>query len=84
MNKTSRPEGAERKIFYGYIVVVAALIILVAANGTQVGYGVFFKPLLGEFGWTRAITSGALSLSLLMQGFIGIIMGDLTIGWGRG
>ena len=78
INKVKQSPKTEPKFFYGYIVVVAALFILLAANGTQVGFGVFFKPLLAEFGWTRAITSGAFSLNMIMQGLIGIVMGRLN------
>jgi MFS family permease len=41
-------------------------------------FGVFFNPLLTEFGWTRAMTSGAFSLSMVLQGVLGIVMGGLT------
>ena len=41
-------------------------------------YGVFFKPLIAEFGWTRATTSGAFSLSAIINGFFAIVMGRLT------
>jgi len=46
--------------------------------GTYSTFGVFFKPVLNEFGWTRAMTSGAFSLSWLMQGLLAILMGRLT------
>jgi MFS family permease len=39
---------------------------------------VFFKPLLAEFGWSRAETSLAYSLSFLVQAGLGIVMGWLT------
>ena len=46
--------------------------------GAQYSFGVFFKPLLAEFGWTRAVTSGVYSLYMVLQGFLGIIAGRLT------
>lgn len=64
--------------FYGYIVVAAALCIMVVIYGTRFAFGVFFTPMLTEFGWTRAMTSGAFSLSVVMEGFLGIVMGILT------
>ncbi len=70
--------GAEPGFFYGYIVVAAALCIMVAIWGTYYAFGVFFKPVLTEFGWTRATISGAFSLSLIMHGLLGIVMGRLT------
>ena len=65
-------------VFYGYTVVVAAFCIMVASWGTGYAFGVFFKPVLTEFGWTRVMTSGAFSLSMVIQGLIGIVMGGLT------
>lgn len=64
--------------FYGYIVVVAAFFIMVVAFGVYVAFGVFFKPVLSEFGWTRATTAGAFSLAWIMQGLLAIFMGRLT------
>jgi len=59
-------------------VVVAAFFIQVVTFGVNIAFGVFFKPVLTEFGWTRAMTSGAFSLSMIIQGLIGIAMGGLT------
>ncbi len=70
--------GAKPGFFYGYIVVVAALAIMVASWGTYYAFGVFFNPVLIEFGWTRTMTAGAFSLSLLMNGLLGIVMGGLN------
>jgi len=41
-------------------------------------FGVFFNPLLIEFGWTRAALSGVTSLALVIFGFFGIIAGRLN------
>jgi len=64
--------------FYGYIVVVAAFFILLVGYGLFNIYGVFFKPLLAEFGWTRAITSGAFSVGMIMAGLLAVVTGGLT------
>ena len=70
--------GTEPRFFYGYIVVVATAFIMVVVWGTYYAFGVFFKPMLTEFGWTRATTSGAFSLALIIHGLLGIAMGWLT------
>lgn len=64
--------------FYGYTVIIAASCIMVAAFGTRFAFGVFFQPILTEFAWTRAMTSGAFSISTLMEGLLGIVMGGLN------
>ncbi len=51
---------------------------MVAIWSTYLAFGVFFKPVITEFGWTRALTSGAFSLSMIMQGLLGIVMGGLN------
>ena len=70
--------SAKPKLFYGYIVVVVAFFVMAVMWGTYNAFGVFFNPVLAEFGWTRAMTSGAFSLSLLVSGLSAILMGRLT------
>jgi len=70
--------GAGPRFFYGYIVVGAALLIMAIMWGAYNSFGIFFKPVLTDFNWTRAIISGALSLSWIVQGLLGIVMGRLT------
>jgi len=70
------------KFFYGYIVVAAALLITIIAHGAQYTFGIFFQPILTEFGWTRAATSGAFSLYLVLWGFLSIFAGRLSDSFG--
>ena len=70
------------KFFYGYIVVAAALLIVIIAHGAQYTFGIFFKPILTEFDWTRVATSGAFSLYLVLWGFLGILVGRLNDSFG--
>ncbi len=74
------PRSLETKprFFYGYIMVILCFLIMMISFGLMDSFGVFVKPLLGEFGWARATTSAAYSLSFLIFGFVGIIMGGLT------
>lgn len=64
--------------FHGYFVVIAAFCVLAGIVGSRYVFGVFFNPILTEFGWTRAMTSGAFSLSVFTEGFMAIVMGWLT------
>jgi len=66
------------RFFYGYIVVVVAFFIMVVSWGLYNVFGVFFTPLLTEFDWTRAMTSGAFSLSMVLHGVLAIATGVLT------
>lgn len=60
------------------MVVVAAFCSQGIFWGTFQSFGVFFKPLIGEFGWSRAATSGPASLCWLLTGFISIVAGTLS------
>ena len=70
--------GARPRFFYGYVVVGAALLIMAIMWGAYNSFGIFFEPVLAYFNRTRTIISGSLSLSWIMQGLLGIIMGRLT------
>jgi MFS family permease len=62
---------------YGYVIVLVAFLVMVIAWGANYSFGVFFTPLLREFGWTRAITSGPFSVAILLEGFGGMFMGRI-------
>jgi len=64
--------------FYGYIVVLAAFFIMVIMSGLLYSFGVFLKPLSTEFGWTRAMTAGAHSMTLFVTGLLYMVTGRLT------
>jgi MFS family permease len=70
--------GAEPGYFYGYTVVAAACLSMVLVFSVHYSFGIFFKPLSAEFGWTRAMTSGAFSLVWITQGLLAIVMGGLN------
>ncbi len=63
---------------YAYVIVSSAFLLMTAIWTGFYSFGIFFKPVLTEFGWTRAATAGALSLSLVVTGLLAITMGALT------
>src|SRR5262245_25807389 len=67
-------------IFYGWWIVLTAAIGLSMGYGPIVTFtfGVFFKPLSQEFGWTRAQVSLAFSLSLLVISVVSPFVGRLV------
>lgn len=69
---------SEPSLFYGYFVVLASFTIMLMMWGLHFAFGVFFKPILSDFGWTRAMTSGAYSLCTIMNGLLAIVMGGFT------
>jgi MFS family permease len=63
---------------YGYVIVSSAFLLMTAMWMGFYSFGIFFKPVLKEFGWTRAVTAGAFSLCSFVQGLLAIAMGALT------
>jgi len=66
------------RAFYGHIIVIVAFFSMAISWGSYYVFGIFFKPVIAEFGWTRAMTAGAFSLSQIMRGLMGIVMGRLN------
>jgi len=64
--------------YYGYIIIVASFFIQAVVWGISNSFGVFFDPLLNEFGWLRATVSGAASLCFLVHGLASILVGNLN------
>jgi MFS family permease len=66
------------RYFYGYNIVAAGFTIQALCIGAMFAYGVFFKELQAEFGWSRTTIAGASSLAFLIMGAVGILAGRLN------
>ena len=66
------------KFFYGYVIVAAALFMSIVMWGARHSFGVFFAPVLDEFSWSRAATSGGFSLTWVFTGLLSIVVGRLN------
>ena len=66
------------KLYYGWFIALSAFLVLLIIGGTMYSFGVFFQPLLDEFGWTRAMTSGAFALQMVVHGSFYMVTGRLT------
>ena len=69
-------------IHYAWIVFAVAFITLLAASGIRSTPGVLMVPLEGEFGWSRATISLAVSINLLLFGFVGPFAAAMMDRWG--
>lgn len=67
-----------KKYFYGYNIVLSGFLIQGISIGAMFTFGVFFKELQTEFGWSRGLISGASSLSFFVMGIGAIIFGTLN------
>lgn len=69
---------SEKSTISDLLVIIAAFAIMAISGGARLSFGVFFKPVMNELGWTRAMTSGAFSLSLITHGLVSLELGRLT------
>ena len=70
------------RFFYGYIIVLCGFLVLFVALGLQYSFGIFFTPLIQEFGWSRAVTSTAFSIGQVAAGIMGVFTGRLSDSYG--
>jgi MFS family permease len=65
-----------RILYYGWVVTGAGLIIMTVETGILLTFGVFFKPILAEFGWTKAQLSSVFSAFMSVR-----IITSLPVGY---
>lgn len=75
---TLAAEGKREGFYYGYVIAGLAFLLMVVMWGPYYSFGIFFNPLLAEFGLTRAQVSGVFSLSFLLSGILGMGTGKLN------
>lgn len=63
------------RLYYGWVVVIAALIISAVLLGSRHTYGVFFKSIEGEFGLSRVVTSGIFSTYMVFSAVFSVLGG---------
>ncbi len=66
------------RFFYGYVLVAASFLLQAIGWGAYNSFGVFFNPLMNEYGWSRAGISGAVSVSFCLYGLSSILLGRLN------
>jgi sugar phosphate permease len=69
------PSPHPKKIFYGWYLVAASWLMAFLVSATSVG--IFFKPLLDEFGWSRAQLSLVSSITMLVFAALSPFLGRL-------
>ncbi len=69
------PLRIQDKLFYGWVVVAAFVAIGAIIFGSYQSFGVFFKSIESEFGLTRAVTAGVLSVQMVLGSVFAILGG---------
>jgi len=66
------------RFFYGYWIIVICVFIQFLGWGLTQTFGVFFNPVLSEFGWSRAVLSGSFTFNYIVYGFASILSGRMA------
>ena len=66
------------KIFYGWFVVIACFFVTMSFGETMWCFGVFFKPLEGEFHWSRTLISSGYTAFLIAYSLSSIVAGRIS------
>jgi len=62
-------------ISFPWIIVLIGVLLLMLVNVNSNTFGVFFKPIAGEFGWSRSAVSTALAIRSLLAAVFVVPMG---------
>jgi len=65
-----------------WVIVAVAVLVMFGFYGAQGSFGVFLKPISAGLDATRGITSGAMSIFMVLAGLVGIVAGRLTDRYG--
>lgn len=68
--------------YYGWIVVGMSFLACLIGFGLVYSYGVFFKSLASEFGWSRSIIAGAFSTYAILHNILAFFAGRLVDRYG--
>lgn len=69
-------------IYYGFVIVAVCFILQAVGWGVFNSLGVFFNPLMTEFGWPRSLIASATSIGMLIAGSNAILLGRLSDKYG--
>lgn len=72
------PTLSPRRFSYAYLIAAICFSIQAFGIGIYIAFGVFFTPLMTEFGWSRAAIAGASSTAFFVMGLFGVVIGRLN------
>src|ERR1700704_2489453 len=70
------------RLFYGWVIVGAGIVVTCIGMGTMMSLGVFLQPMAQDMGWSRAGISFAAVLNFLAMGFGSFFWGSLSDRYG--
>jgi MFS family permease len=76
------PTGISQRLSAAHLTTAICFTIQALGVGTYIAFGVFFNPLLEEFGWSRAAVAAAPAAAFFCMGFFGMAVGRLNDSFG--
>ena len=83
------PDSAQEKLGWSHllisvpwVIVILAALLLLIANVNSNTFGVFFKPIAEELGWSRGAVAGAMAIRSIIAGVFALPMGYLADRYG--
>ncbi len=71
-----------KHFYYGWVMVLIAVIILAMEAILSYSFGIFLISLTKEFNWERGALSASLSINLLVAGILALLTGSLSDKYG--
>jgi predicted MFS family arabinose efflux permease len=71
-----------KRLHYAWIVALVTFTVLLVTAGIRATPGLLMVPLEGEFGWSRAVISGAVAINIALFGLIGPFAASVMDRWG--
>jgi MFS family permease len=66
------------RLFYGWVIVAAGIVVTCIGLGTAMSLGVFLQPIAADTGWSRTEISAAAVLTFLAMGAGSFLWGSLS------
>ena len=78
----SSTNPAAPRLHYAWVVAMVTFVVLLVTAGIRATPGVLMVPLEAEFGWNRAVISGAVAINIALFGLIGPFAASVMDRWG--
>src|SRR5207249_9034543 len=73
---------APGRFHYAWVVAAVTFAVLIITAGIRATPGLLMVPLEAEFGWSRAVVSGAVAINIALFGLIGPFAASVMDRWG--
>jgi MFS family permease len=70
------------RLHYAWVIALVTFVVLLVTAGIRATPGVLMVPLEAEFGWNRAVVSGAVAINIALFGLIGPFAASVMDRWG--